>query len=276
MIPNAMSLKAKIKNLAKQTGAAPQALLQASFFERFLERLSRSEHRDKFVVKGGVLISAMVGVAQRSTVDLDTTIRNLQMSPKSVQKAVMDICAVPADDGIAFNAGSVAAIRADDPYGGFRVSLTAHYGVIEQPMTIDVTTGDVITPDPVRFAISGMLDGAEIPIWAYNIETILAEKVESILARNITSTRLRDFYDVYILSALNTYDPATFQNALAATAAHRGSAAVIADTAVLIARIAESPELQAQWTKYQKQFPYAADICYKDTVAALSRLLLKE
>jgi len=140
-------------------------------------------------------------------------------------------------------------------------------------MTIDVTTGDAITPGPVRFSISGMLDGEEIPVWAYNVETILAEKAESILARNITSTRPRDFYDVYILSALNTYDPATFRDALAATAAHRGSIAAIADTAVLIARIAESPELRAQWEKYQKQFPYAAGIGYEDTVAALSRLL---
>jgi len=273
MIPNAMSLKAKIKNLAKQTGVAPQALLQVFFFERFLERLSRSEYRDKFVVKGGVLISAMVGVAQRSTMDLDTTIRNLHMSPDSIQKAVANICAAHADDGIIFEAGSVVAIRAEDPYGGFRASLTAHFGVIEQPMTMDVTTGDAITPGPVRFFILGMLDGEEIPVWAYNIETILAEKAESILARNITSTRPRDFYDVYILSALNSYDTTVFQAALAATAAHRGSTSAIGDTAVLISRIAESPELQAQWARYQKQFPYAAGIRYEDTVKALSRLL---
>jgi len=268
MIPNAMLLKAKIKILAKQTGVAPQALLQTFFFERFLDRLSRSEYRDKFVVKGGVLISAMVGIAQRSTMDLDTTIRNLQMTSDSIQKAVAAICAVPADDGIAYDAGSVAVIRADDPYGGFRASLTARYGVIEQPMTMDVTTGDAITP------VAGMLDGAEIPVWAYNIETILAEKIESILARNITSTRPRDFYDVYILSALNSYDPVIFQAALVATIAHRGSTAAIADTAALIALITESPELQAQWARYQKQFPYAAGICYEDTVAALKRLLL--
>jgi len=273
MIPNAMSLKAKIKNLSKQTGAAPQALLQSFFFERFLERLSRSEYQDKFVVKGGMLISAMVGVAQRSTMDLDTTIRNLHMSPDSIQKAVANICAVHSDDGINFEAGSVTAIRADDPYGGFRVSLTARYGAIEQPMTMDVTTGDAITPGPVRFSILGMLDGEEIPVWAYNVETILAEKAESILARNITSTRPRDFYDVYILSALNSYDPATLRDALAATAVHRGSTVAIADSATLIARIAESPELRAHWAKYQKQFPYAAGIRYEDTVEALSRLL---
>jgi len=273
MTPNAMSLKAKIKNLSKQTGAAPQALLQAFFFERFLDRLSRSEYRDKFVIKGGMLISAMVGIAQRSTMDLDTTIRSLQMSPDSVRKAVADICAVHADDGILFEAGSVVAIRADDPYGGFRALLTAHYGVIEQPMSMDVTTGDAITPEPVRFSITGMLDGEEIPIWAYNIETILAEKVESILARNITSTRPRDFYDVYILRALNSYNPVTFRNALAATAAHRYSTSAIADAAALLARIAGSPELQSQWARYQRQFSYAADISYEDTVAALSQLL---
>jgi len=196
-----MSLKAKIKNLAKQKGAVPQALLQTFFFERFLERLSRSEYRDKFIVKGGMLISAMVGIEQRFTMDLDTTIRNLQMSPDSVQKAVAAICAVHADDDIIFEAGSVAAIRANDPYGGFRASLTAHYGVIEQPMTMDITTGDAITPGPVCFSISGMLDGVEIPVWAYNIETILAER-PSLFSHGISRAPGRVTSTMYTFSAL--------------------------------------------------------------------------
>jgi hypothetical protein len=173
MSSKAMSLKACIRNLAKEKNVAAQTILQNYMFERFLERLSVSEHRDKFVLKGGMLIAAIVGLDTRSTMDLDTTLRNLPLNAESVRNTVETICAVPIDDDVSFAFADISPIRPDDIYGGFRVSLNASYDTIETPLSIDVSTGDVITPEAVRYVFGGIFDkNVRIELWAYNIETV--------------------------------------------------------------------------------------------------------
>ena len=272
MSSKAMSLKARLRNMAREKGVKAQVLLQNFMFERFLARLAQSDYQDKFVLKGGMLIAAMVGLEQRSTMDLDTTTRNLPMTELSIREAICAICAVSIADDVSFEVGAIGPIRPDDIYGGFRVALTARYDTIEAPLTIDVSTGDVITPRPVRFSLKEMFGGSELDLWAYNIETVLAEKIETILRRNIFNTRPRDFYDVYILGTTQSYDEALLREALAATAAHRGTTEQIAQVPEKLRTIAENQELRDMWSKYQREYAYAAGITYERIMDVLAKL----
>lgn len=274
MSSKGMSLKGRINNYAKKNGIAAQVILQNFMFERFLERLSRSEYQQKFVIKGGLLITAIVGIETRATMDLDTTLRNLPLTEPQVLEAITAICNIPVEDDVSFQIVSIEPIRKDDIYGGYRVRLDAAYDTILTPLSIDISTGDMITPGPAAYELHGMFNSAlKIPLWGYNIETILAEKVETILSRGVLSTRPRDFYDVYILEKTQTYQPVLFREALRATAEHRGSTDILQNTGRIIARLENSEDLKQQWARYQRQFSYAARIEYSFLIKALNRLL---
>lgn len=200
MSSKAMSLKAKIRNLAKQKDMSAQVVLQNYMFERFLERISKSEYKDKFILKGGMLIAAIVGIDNRATMDMDATIKNYPLNSESLSKVITGICSVALDDDVKFSFLGTEAMREDDAYGGFRASIQADYDTITTPMHIDITTGDVITPKETFYGLKMIFDDGTIGVWAYNIETVLAEKYETILRRGELSTRPRDFYDIYILA----------------------------------------------------------------------------
>ena len=275
MSSKAMSLKAKIRNYAKDNRIAAQVVLQNYMFERFLARLSLSEYRDKFVIKGGMLIAAIVGLDTRSTMDLDTTLKGLPLTEAKVLEAVEYVSKIDLGDEVSFETVSIDSIRKDDPYGGFRVLINARYDTIITPLSIDVSTGDVITPGAVLYKFGGLFDDeVNIKLWGYNIETVMAEKVETILSRGVFNTRPRDYYDAYILSTTQVYDRQLFEDALKATAEHRGSAEKIVDRIGIIEVISESSDLQNIWEKYQKKFTYAGEIEYADIIKALRKLLL--
>lgn len=273
---NAMSLKAKLRNLAKEKGLPAQVILQNYMFERLLVRLAASEYKDKFVLKGGMLVAVIVGLDNRATMDLDATLKNLPLTPDAIQTALESICAVPGNDDVTFDMGTISPIREDDIYGGYRVSLNARFETILVPLTIDISTGDVITPNAIRFTFSEIFDERKsFELWGYNIETVLAEKVETILRRGVFNTRPRDFYDTYILATTQKYDPAVFKEALKATAEHRGTTEQIADVDRILRNISESPELRAMWKKYQGQFGYAKDIDFEDVLSTIRSLLVR-
>ena len=273
MSSKAMSLKGKIKNYAKSKSIAAQVVLQNYMFERFLARLSMSDYREKFVVKGGMLIAAIVGLDTRSTMDLDTTLRNLPLTEEKVMEAVENICKITLGDDVIFEVKSIAPIRKDDRYGGFCVRLDAIYDTIVTPLSIDVSTGDVITPEAVEYEFSGILDEEiRIKMWGYNIESVMAEKVETILSRGIFNTRPRDFYDVYILGTTQRYDKKIFLKALEATAIHRGSREQIIDKTGIIEKLSASEELIQMWEKYRKKFSYASEIQYADVMDVLIKM----
>ena len=274
MSSKSMSFKAKINNYAKKNHLPAQVVLQNVMFERFLDRLSKSEYRDKFVIKGGILVSALVGLDTRATMDLDTTLRKLALTEEKVKEAVEKICVVDLSDDISFRINSVAPIRRDDVYGGFRVKIEALYEDIVTPLSIDVSTGDVITPEAVKYEIGGIMDDTvRIKVWGYNIETALAEKVETILSRDVLNTRPRDYYDVYILVKEREYDRKTFQNALRATAEHRGSWERIEHWEPILDRLTDSEDLRNLWEKYRREFHYARDIAFEETIEAARKLL---
>lgn len=270
----AMSLKAKIRNIAKQKNIPAQVILQNYMFERLMVRLSASEYKEKFVLKGGMLVAAIVGLDNRATMDMDTTLKNLPLTPEAIRSALESVCSIGYDDGVSFELGKISPIREDDIYGGYRVMLTARFDTMITPLSIDVSTGDVITPHAVQYSFSEIFeDEKSYNLWAYNIETVMAEKVETILRRGVFNTRPRDFYDAYILSTTQKFDRTLFADALKATAAHRGTEQQIADVPAILNNIEESPELKTMWDKYRKQFAYAADIEYGQIIAVLKMLL---
>lgn len=274
MSSKSMSFKAKINNYAKVNHLPAQVVLQNVMFERFLDRLSKSEYRDKFVIKGGILVSALVGLDTRATMDLDTTLRKLTLTEEKVREAVEKICVVDLSDDISFRINSVAPIRRDDVYGGFRVKIEALYEDIVTPLSIDVSTGDVITPEAVEYEIGGIMDDTvRIKVWGYNIETALAEKVETILSRDVLNTRPRDYYDIYILTKEQEYDPAIFKDALRATAEHRGTWERIENWEPILDRLEDSDDLQNLWEKYRREYYYAQDIAFEETIKAIRKLL---
>ena len=271
---DAMSLKARIRNIARQKKIPAQVVLQNYMFERLLVRLSASPCKDKFVLKGGMLVAAMVGLDNRATMDLDTTLKNLPLTPDAIRSALEQICAVPSGDTVNFEVGAISPIREDDAYGGSRVALSARFETLAVPLSIDVSTGDAITPHAIPYCFAEIFDEEKsYELWAYTVETVLAEKVETILRRGVFNTRPRDFYDAYILATTQPFDRAVFAEALRATARHRGTTEQITDVPGILRSIRQSPELRAMWNKYQKQFGYAQNITYEQILDVVQGLV---
>ena len=271
MIHTARQLKALVRNRSNSDSKKAQTLIRIYTMERFLERLSVSKYRDYFILKGGILVSSMVGVDRRSTMDIDTTIRNLNLSIEDARSIVEEISAIPLEDGIRFELQDVSEIMEDAEYSGVRLHLTAWLETMRTPIKIDISTGDVITPQEIRYSYKLMFEDRSIELYTYNLDTILAEKMETILSRGTVNTRLRDFYDVYILSqqyadeimAENVY------SALMATSKKRGSEKVILDGERILSEIFNSQDMISLWENYQNRFEYAAEAGWHDVMDAV-------
>ena len=257
-------LKGAIRNLSKKKGIHAQEVLQIFMFERIMERLSASPYKDRFILKGGLLISAILGVAERTTMDMDTTVKGLPMDEQSIRKAISEILAQPVDDGIEFRLLDLAPIREDDEYENFRASVQAVYGKMKIPMKIDITTGDKITPKEIQFSYPFLFDDRQVMVKAYTQETILAEKYETIIRRNVGNTRARDFYDLHLLYRLyrENADWNLLKQAVLATAKKRNSISVLQNTRQILPALKESTVPQDLWKRYQAQNLYAKEITY--------------
>lgn len=191
-------IKGRIKSVAKQNNADARTLMRIYMMERFLERLAQSEYRDNFIIKGGILVTAMIGVAHRSTMDIDTSMKNLNLSAEDALRVVNQVKDIDLDDGVSFEVKDVSNIMDEMEYPGIRVTMNANVGRLITPLKIDISTGDVITPRAIEFNYDLLLEDRSISLWSYNLETILAEKLQTVLARGILNTRMRDFYDIRI------------------------------------------------------------------------------
>ncbi|MCR5082175.1 MAG: nucleotidyl transferase AbiEii/AbiGii toxin family protein [Parasporobacterium sp.] len=274
---NAMQLKALIKNKAKEYGITPQLVLQNYMMERLLERMSISDYADNFIIKGGFLLSSVVGLISRATMDLDTTIKGFTLSKEKLAEIMEDICKITLDDDVTFEMLRIEDIRETDDYPGLRVFLNANYSPMKVPLTVDVTTGDVITPKEIKHDFDSMFDDRKIIMFAYTVETVLAEKLETILSRGIANTRPRDYYDIYILykTKLNEIDFKVLKEALKATCKKRGSEYIIDDHEAIVEQLLQSRELQSIWKKYRKSYSYANEIIYEDTCEAVKEMMSK-
>ena len=268
---NLRQLKDLIKNLAKEKDINAQILLRNYMLERFLERISLSEFKDKFILKGGMLVAAIVGVDMRSTVDMDATIKSCPVTFDSIKNILDSILAVQIDDGIDMKLINIKEIRAEDEYSGFRVSMEALMDGARIPLKVDITTGDKITHKEVVYRFDLLLEDRSIEILAYNIETVIAEKFETIIARGIANTRMRDFYDIYILLKVQGHniDKDTLSEAIVATAGKRGSRSILLEGELVLKEVFKSEILSREWIKYQKQYSYSADISWDEIKEAI-------
>lgn len=268
-------IKGRIKSVAKQNNADARTLMRIYMMERFLERLTQSEYRDNFIIKGGILVTAMIGVAHRSTMDIDTSMNNLNLSAEDALRVVNQVKDIDLDDGVSFEVKDVSNIMDEMEYPGIRVTMNANVGRLITPLKIDISTGDVITPRAIEFNYDLLLEERSISLWSYNLETILAEKLQTVLARGILNTRMRDFYDIRML--LDTYEDkvnkAVLKDAFAATCKKRGTDNLQEQAEEIIKIIEADEQLQVLWRAYQKKYSYAAEIDYASVISGVRKLM---
>lgn len=276
MIRTSRQLKDLVRNMAHSDSAKSQLLTRNYAMERFLERVSLSEYKDNFILKGGMLVAAMVGLDNRATMDIDTTIRNFPLDTETAREIVEKVIAVPTSDNMCFKIKDISSIMEDAEYGGVRLSLDAYLDTMRIPLKIDISTGDIITPAEMTYRYKLMFEDRHITLWAYTLETILAEKIETVLSRSISNTRLRDFYDLYILQKEDLQiNFSVLENALTATCRKRESETALTDYSRRLDDIEESPVLQKHWENYQKKNSYAAGIGWREVMKAIRILCTK-
>ena len=267
-------LKGAIRNIATKKNLRPQEVLQMFLFERVLERLANSNYRNNFILKGGLLISSMLGISERTTMDMDTTVRGISMEEEEIVSVVKEILSVDVDDGIKFMLKTIEPIREDDAYNNFRVHLTAQYGKINAPMKIEITTGDTITPAAVQYSYPLSFEERSIPILAYTLETVLAEKYETIIRRNIGTTRARDFYDLHMLYQYHKDEIRMdiLKTAVLHTARKRGSLEEINDWKEVLHDIREEPILNQLWKNYTSENSYASKLAFSEVLDTVDEI----
>ena len=267
MITTARQLKDLIRNLSKKKSADAQILMRNYMMERFLERISLSEYKNQFILKGGMLVAAMVGLDARATMDLDATIKGTNVSVEDVEMIISKIISIPLNDGVSFRIKRISEIMEEADYPGVRVSMETKFDGVITPLKIDISTGDIITPREIKYNFNLMLENRTIEVWAYNLETVLAEKLETVISRNVTNTRMRDFYDIYILQKLHgkQLKKQVLWNALVATARKRGTLEQInsGDIREIFDEIEISSVMENLWKAYQKNYYYAANISWQ-------------
>lgn len=274
MIHTSRQLKAMVRNLSKGDSMQAQILIRNYIMERFLERLSLSPYQGNFILKGGILVSAMVGIDTRSTMDIDATIKNLPLSAQTAESILAEIISVPIDDGVLFKIESISEIMDEAEYSGIRASMMAFIDTMRTPLKLNISTGDRITPREIEYQFKLMFEDRSITVLAYNLETVLAEKMETVLSRGTANTRLRDFYDLYILQhdCTQSFDVNTLSAAFRITCAHRNSQAAVSKGAETLHKVRESAEMQNLWTAYQQKFSYAEGISWEAVMDAVCTL----
>ena len=271
MIKNRDSLKAKASNLSKKTNLPNKYLIQNFMFEALLKRISKSKYKDKFIIKGGLLLSSIFGVNLRSTMDLDTTIKGLPLDRETITKVINEIINIDVEDNIKLEIENMKNIREEELYSGFKVNLKAEFDGLKTNLMIDITTGEVITYKEVEFKYNTIFDDETINIMTYNYETIIAEKFESIISRNIDNTRMKDYYDLYMFVNLkwNDINKDTLRKAIINTSKARETLDYIDNASKYIELISDDERLKALWNSYQNNYEYAKDIEFVDTINAI-------
>ena len=268
-------IKGRIKNVAKQNGTDPISLLRIYMMERFLDRISQSKYKDDFIVKGGILVTSMIGVSLRSTMDIDTTIRNFDLTKEEATRIINEIKDIKLDDHIEFILNDVSDIMDNMEYPGIRIHMDAKLENLIVPVKIDISTGDVITPREIKYEYPLLLEKGSIQLWSYNLETILAEKIQTILSRSTLNTRMRDFYDVTTL--FNRYkDSINYENLASAfnkTCIKRESLSLLDEANDILDSIESDSNLQNLWNSYCKKQKYANHIEFSTNLEAIEYLI---
>ena len=275
MIKNRDSLKAKASNLSSKTRIPNKYIIQNFMFEALLKRISVSNYKDKFIIKGGLLLSSIFGINLRSTMDLDATIKGLPLDRVTITKVINEIISIDLNDNIKLEIENIKDIREEELYSGFNVNLKAEFDGLKTNLMIDITTGDVITYKEVEFKYTTLFDNEIINIMSYNYETILAEKYESIIGRNIDNTRMKDYYDLYMFVKLkwNDINKDTLRKAVINTAKNRDTLDYINNSNKYLELITNDTRLKSLWKSYQNNYEYVKDITFEDTINAIKQII---
>lgn len=275
MINNAMQLKAKIKNFAKEKNLDSETVFQEYVLERFIDRISKSKYKNDFILKGGMLISSMVGVDLRSTLDIDTTIKGFEFTLDKLNEVLNEIIETDIGDMFTFKILMNKKIMEEKEYHGYRVTLEANFDTISQKFKIDISTGDIITPNEVKYDIKQILSDDKIEILAYNIETVLSEKVHSIIINNTQNSRARDYYDIYILEKLKKKEINNniLKEGIINKFKERGNEKNINNIYQEINKLSNNSDLKDHWKNYREKFTYAKDIEFEDTIKSLKNIV---
>lgn len=270
-------IKGRIKNVAKQNGSDPITLLRIYMMERFLERITYSKYKDDFIVKGGILVTSMIGISMRSTMDIDTTIRNFDLTKEETTRIINEIKDISLDDHIEFILNDVSDIMDNMEYPGIRIHMNSKLENLIVPIKIDISTGDVITPREVRYEYPLLLEDKSIQLWSYNLETILAEKIQTILSRGLLNTRMRDFYDITTL--FNRYKDSINYNDLSLafdkTCRKRETLSLLEQYEEILCSISEDSTLQNLWKNYCRKYKYASHIEFSTNLEIIKQLMSK-
>lgn len=272
---NAMQLKLAISKIAKEKHISAQLVMQNYMLERLLERISRSKYQGNFILKGGLLIASMVGLHSRATMDMDATIRNHPVNENSIKTMFEEIVSIPIDDDISFSFQGVGEIRKNDAYGGYRISLTANFPPMRVPLKLDITAGDKITPKAIEYSYPMMFSDGTLEIFAYNLETILAEKLETVISRGDQNTRPRDYYDIFILSKLKGHeiDRDILRKALSETAKKRHSDDLIPQYRSIVEQVVKSTAMLQHWKTYQRDYEYARGVEFSSACETIINIM---
>lgn len=268
-------LKDWISNAAKDNNQIANTILQNYMMERLLERISISKYKDNFILKGGFLIAAMIGINMRSTLDMDTTVKGLSVSKEKIEVILNEIVSIDLNDGIILKFINAKSIHDVSEYDDFRISIEAQFYTIKVNMKIDITTGDVIIPKEVDFSYKLMFEERHISIKAYNLNTIFAEKIESIISRNIANTRARDYYDVYVLynTRKNEIDFLSLSNAIKEKTIERNTEIYLEHKDKFLNDIEDSNDLKRIWSAYSEKYAYAQGIQFGEIITILREIL---
>lgn len=275
MIHTSKQLKDKVRNLSKGDNTIAKVLIRNFFMERFLERVSVSDYRNHFILKGGMLVASMIGIDMRATMDIDATVKSLPMNVDDAQRIVFEICAIPLDDNIIFRITSVSDIMTDFEYPGVRISIEAVLERMRQVIKLDISTDDVITPSAVEYEYKLMFEDRAIPLLTYNAETLLAEKIQTMMARGIANTRLRDYYDVYEIMkrSADTVDKVILLQAFRATCRKRETVFSKEEIIETLALIEKNEEMAGMWERFRKRNYFVGDLEWKEVLEGVSDVI---
>ena len=269
MIKSATALKANVKNIANNNSKMAQAYIRLFFMERFLERVSKSRYKEQFILKGGMLVSSMIGMSLRTTMDIDTSIEALPLSMDKMQEIIDEIINISIEDNVTFEIVSIETIMDEFDYTGIRIHMLGHLDKINQPIKIDISTDDVITPKAVEYSYPLMFEKREIALFTYNAETLLAEKMQTILSRGITNTRMRDFYDLYELIQIIDFSWDVYKNAFDKTCEKRKTIYEKEEAIRIMKEVASDSDMENRWGQFRKKNDFVGDIMYKQLMDAL-------
>jgi predicted nucleotidyltransferase component of viral defense system len=267
VIKGAEQLKAKIQQLTKGDSQKSQIYLRNFFMERYLERISESSYRDKFVLKGGMLVASLVGLDLRSTMDIDSTVKSLTLNEVEATKVIKETAEVPLDDSVSFVISKSLQIMGEHDYPGFRFLLQGRFDGIKQAIRIDLSTGDALTPQAIAYDYRLMFEDRSIKLLTYNLETILAEKIETMIARGTANTRMRDFYDVFILTQREEFDLSILREAILNTSRIRGTESLLSNHSQIMRGISESHIMETAWANFKRQSYFVGDLSWEEVVS---------